>query len=261
MPRLTVELIERVAGYLNPLGDREFMARGLKIPVIENMGILQDDYDCIDLSENEIRRLGDFPPMKRLTSLVLANNSIDRISGDVGRTLSNLKALVLTNNRIGNLGEVEQLTQLTNLEALSMIGNPVSRNAEYRAYVVYRMPWVKFVDFRRVSETERKEAAALFATDSGKALETAILEGRIVEAESTAAGETETRMKANMLTDAQKAVVRRAIQSAASREAVDDIEQMLKAGTFPFDSYATEDLHDSQEGDVTDMGGHIMAVE
>jgi hypothetical protein len=29
--------------------------RGFKIPAIENMGVLQDSYDTIDLSDNEIR--------------------------------------------------------------------------------------------------------------------------------------------------------------------------------------------------------------
>lgn len=31
---------------------------------IENLGILQDGYDCVDLSDNSIIILGNFPEMK-----------------------------------------------------------------------------------------------------------------------------------------------------------------------------------------------------
>jgi len=62
----------------------------------------------------------------RLTTLLLSNNTITRISNDIGNQLKNLKALILTNNRIVNLAEVGYLSGLTNLEHLSLLDNPVT---------------------------------------------------------------------------------------------------------------------------------------
>jgi len=69
---------------------------GYKIPVIENLGAtlvgfkifndfyavvtyfqyLQDQFDTIDFSDNDIRKLDGFPLLKRIKSLLLNNNRI-----------------------------------------------------------------------------------------------------------------------------------------------------------------------------------------
>lgn len=38
--------------------------------VIENLGATGDHFECIDLSDNEIIKLNNFPPLSRLNSLV-----------------------------------------------------------------------------------------------------------------------------------------------------------------------------------------------
>lgn len=49
---------------------------GYKIPVLENLGATLDQFDTIDLSDNEIRKLDGFPLLKRLKTLLLNNNRI-----------------------------------------------------------------------------------------------------------------------------------------------------------------------------------------
>lgn len=49
---------------------------GYKIPVIENMGATLDQFDTIDFSDNDIRKLDGFPLLKRLKCLLLNNNRI-----------------------------------------------------------------------------------------------------------------------------------------------------------------------------------------
>ncbi len=49
---------QRASTRLNPLQDRELDLRGYKIPMIENLGVAQDQFDAIDFSDNEIRALG-----------------------------------------------------------------------------------------------------------------------------------------------------------------------------------------------------------
>ena len=49
---------------------------GYKIPVIENLSVLYDQFDTIDFCDNDIRKLDGFPVMKRLKSILLNNNRI-----------------------------------------------------------------------------------------------------------------------------------------------------------------------------------------
>ena len=98
--RLTIDLLRYVAGHINAVRQREICLRGYQIPAIENLGILQDAYDCIDLSDNSIIILGNFPEMKRLISLLLHNNKIKEISKGLGKFAPNLENLMLSNNKI-----------------------------------------------------------------------------------------------------------------------------------------------------------------
>ena len=52
--RFTADLAVHAAQRMNPLGEREVILRGYKIAVIENTGTLKDQFDVIDLSDNEI---------------------------------------------------------------------------------------------------------------------------------------------------------------------------------------------------------------
>jgi U2 small nuclear ribonucleoprotein A' len=58
-----------------------------------------------------------------------------------------------------------------------MVDNPVASSAQYRAYTLHRLPKLKFLDFRRVTASERETSSALFKTEAGRALEASIKEG------------------------------------------------------------------------------------
>lgn len=49
---------------------------GYKIPQIENMGATLDQFDTIDFSDNDLRRLEGFPFLPRMKCLLLNNNRI-----------------------------------------------------------------------------------------------------------------------------------------------------------------------------------------
>ncbi|XP_036211701.1 U2 small nuclear ribonucleoprotein A'-like isoform X2 [Myotis myotis] len=76
MVKLTAELMEQAAQYTNAVRDRELDLRGYKIPVIENLGATLDQFDAIDFSDNEIRKLDGFPLLRRLKALLVNNNRI-----------------------------------------------------------------------------------------------------------------------------------------------------------------------------------------
>lgn len=52
------------------------VAAGNKIGAIENLGATLDQFDAIDFSDNDIRKLDGFPLLKRLKTVYLSNNRI-----------------------------------------------------------------------------------------------------------------------------------------------------------------------------------------
>lgn len=112
--------------------------------------LLQDQFDTIDLSDNEIPKLDNFPRMRRLKTLMLSNNFISRIGTDLGDKLPALESLILTGNKISSLSELDHLSSLTQLTHLSLLDNPVVKQPHYRLYVLSKLPNLKTLDFRKV---------------------------------------------------------------------------------------------------------------
>lgn len=156
---------------INPVRDRELGLRGYKIPVIENLGATLDQFDSIDLSDNDIRKLDGFPLLKRLKCLLLNNNRVCRIAENLQEALPALETLILTNNQIQNLGDLDPLATVKSLTYLSLIKNPVTVKRHYRLYLVHRLPQLRVLDFRRIRQKERAEAQQLFKGKKGKQLE------------------------------------------------------------------------------------------
>lgn len=61
---------------------------GNKISSIENTGATENQFDCIDLSDNDVVRLEGFSRLPRLRTLLLNNNRIARIGEGLGGTPS-----------------------------------------------------------------------------------------------------------------------------------------------------------------------------
>lgn len=229
--RLTSEILLRADSYLNTLKEREINLRGLKIPAIENIGILQDQFDIIELSDNEIKKLDNFPRMKRLNTILISNNYISRV-GKIGENLSGLTVLILTNNKITNLSEIDNISSIKNLEHLSLLDNPIAQKINYRLYVIYRNSNLKTLDYTKVQQKEKDAAKEYFTSVIGKAMISAITQ----EASNVEQNGDVSKIKATsvVLTDFQKAQIRTAIEAATTREAIDTIERQLKSGTFVF---------------------------
>lgn len=182
----------------------------------------------IDFSDNEIKKLDNFPSMRRLNAIIMNNNYVSRIAANLGETLPNVSTLILTNNRIQNLSEIDSIATLKKLEILSLLENTVGTKTNYRLYTIYRIPSLKWLDYRKVTKTEREDAARYFKSVQGKSfLATIELEGRTI-AETGSAGARNGANTATQLTDAQKAKVKAAIEKATTKEEIDHIERLLK---------------------------------
>ena len=100
----------------------------------------------------------------------------------MARSLPALSTLVLTQNQVAELGDLEALKGMGRLVHLSLLGNPVQnkevcvclcedmdggmadRWQNYRYYVLYLAPSIRFLDFQKVKDAERTKARELFGT-------------------------------------------------------------------------------------------------
>ena len=125
--KLTPELLTATESYLNPLQDRELELRGHKIPTIENLGVTRDQLDTLDLTDNDLLSLSNFPHLDRLAHLLLSNNLISRIDPRLAFALPRLTSLTLTNNNIASFDQIKALGKFPLLQSLTLIGNPIAR--------------------------------------------------------------------------------------------------------------------------------------
>jgi len=274
MPRLTADLVKAAPSHINPLKEREICFRGYKIPQIENLGVTEDQYDCMDFSDNELLLLDGFPLLKRLSTLILNNNRIVRIGANLETFLPKLEALVLPGNKLAALKDIDPLATLPRLDRLVLMNNPLTKLKNYRLYIIHRLPRVKLLDYRKVKPKERTEAAQIFgpsvdAADKKKMAKLAkdkekekeATYGKSDASSSSAAAPaktftpgvdagvaftsttvtTVTKTTATVsagavaLTAAQRAKIMEKIQSASTMAEIAALESMLKTGKVPAD--------------------------
>ncbi|XP_069567561.1 U2 small nuclear ribonucleoprotein A' [Brachyistius frenatus] len=230
MVKLSAELIEQAAQYTNPVRDRELDLRGYKIPVLENLGATLDQFDTIDFSDNEVRKLDGFPLLKRLKTLLMNNNRICRIGENLEQSLTCLTELVLTNNNIQDLGDLDPLATVKSLNLLSLLRNPVTNKKHYRLYVINKIPQIRVLDFQKVKLKERQEAEKMFKGKRGAQLAKDIAKrtktftpGVPAQPEKKKAGPSQADVEA----------IKNAIANASSLAEVERLKGMLQAGQIP----------------------------
>jgi len=217
--RITIDILHHGVACITPAQEREYRLRGLRIPVIENLGIIGDAYEALNLSNNSIATLGGFPRLEMVQSLILNNNQIKRIQRGLGTFLPNLKNLILVNNTISSLLNLEPLGDLPKLERLALVGNPVTKEQGYRLYVINKCPKVRVLDFSKVTLAERTEARRIY--------------GGAEEDQPNEFVVGEKKGDFTVMTDEQRNRIMEVIKITKSMEEVDKLEQMLQTGKIP----------------------------
>jgi hypothetical protein len=103
--------------------------------------------------------LGNFPLMRRLRTLLLANNRVAAVSPALHLSTPALRTLVLTNNALAELGDLEPLAGLRALEFVVLLGNAVRDQKWYREWLAWRVPSLRVLDFQRVRDKVRPAPA------------------------------------------------------------------------------------------------------
>uniref|UniRef100_A0ACD5X431 Uncharacterized protein n=1 Tax=Avena sativa TaxID=4498 RepID=A0ACD5X431_AVESA len=162
MARIDAHLIRKGARVLNARKGRLLDLRGNRIAEIENLGATEDQFDMINLSDNEIVKLENFPHMNRLGTLLIKNNMITHINPTLGEFLPKIHTLVLTKNCLTTLAEIDPLASLPSLKVLSLLDNTVTKLTDYRLYVVHTLKHLTLLDFMKVKREERIAATNKF---------------------------------------------------------------------------------------------------
>ncbi|XP_009287757.1 PREDICTED: U2 small nuclear ribonucleoprotein A', partial [Aptenodytes forsteri] len=227
---------------------------GYKIPVIENLGATLDQFDAIDFSDNEIRKLDGFPLLRRLKTLLMNNNRICRIGESLEQALPSLTELILTNNNIAELGELDPLSTIKSLTYLSILRNPVTNKKHYRLYVIHKVPQVRVLDFQKVKLKERQEAEKMFKGKRGAQLAKDI--ARRTKTFNPGAGLPTDKKKAGPSPGDVEAI-KTAIANATTLAEVERLKGLLQAGQIPGrerKSGPSEDAEEEMEEDTVPNG-------
>lgn len=269
MVRLTADLIWKSPHFFNALRERELDLRGNKIAVIENLGATEDQFDTIDLSDNEIVKLENFPHLNRLGTLLLNNNRITRINPNLGEFLPKLHSLVLTNNRLVNLVEIDPLASLPKLQYLSLMDNNITKKPNYRLYVIHKLKALRLLDFKKVKQKERIEAASLFASEEAEE------EAKKESVKTFVPGEVPSVPEESKEEEPSKPVgptpeqiiaIKAAIVNSQTLEEVARLEKALKSGQVPADlnignTNATMNNENSRDDMVTDASKDATSTQ
>lgn len=245
--RLTLDLLQQAAQTLNPANQRQIQLRGCKIPNIENLGGTNDAYECLDLCDNDLIKLSNFPPLKRLHTLLLMNNRISRIAEDCFEPLPNLKSVTLTGNKLEKLVDLEPLVNCQTLERLSLLENPVTKVKHYRPYMIHKCSkTLRILDFNRIKDKERKAAALLFSGERGKRLIEEIAPAREKGKEPG-----EKKVEAAKTGPSPEVIerIKKAIAEAETIEEVTRLERALKSGVLPDELKGDKDSKDKMKVD------------
>jgi len=236
MVKLTAQLIADSPQYTNPLRDREIDLRGYKLSVIENLGATLDQFDCIDLSDNDIKKMENFPLLRRLRMLILNNNRICRFEEKLEECLPQLDTLVLTNNNLQELTDIEPLKTIKSLTNISFFRNPITTKPNYRYFVIHCLPQVRVLDFQRIKLKERQAAQKLFSGQKGELLKKDIAAKRsktfeVKEVKKTASTQEDKEFIQEKYKDQE--AIKNAIANATTLEEVRKLELLLQQGHIP----------------------------
>lgn len=239
--RLTAQVINDAPVVKDPEGSITLRLRGLNIPYIENLGVTRDMFAVIDLVDNEIIDIKNIPRLPQLQCLLLARNSIISISQrDLGANVSNLESVSLAHNKIRNFNGIKGLVGCARLREVSLLANPITERTNYRVQMVWLIPSLRVLDFKKVKADERLRGIELFGTkespsELGHSLLQTVFED--LDADSAAAnlerkvlGQEEREMKVvvQRLSDDERVKLIKQLNSASTLEEIQKVEAALK---------------------------------
>lgn len=121
------------------------------IDEITNLGHLVN-LRWLDLSFNKISKISGLEALLKLEDLSLYSNRITLIENL--EQCQNLQCLSLGNNSIESLDQILKFRQLKSLRMLTLKGNPISEEQDYKTFVLGYVDGLKYLDYALVDPAE-----------------------------------------------------------------------------------------------------------
>lgn len=203
--------------------------RDLTIPLVENVETLPDIFETLDLTNNEIITLGNFPLLMRTHTVLMARNKVSFIQRNLDSQIPMVKTLSLVNNSLADYATLETLSCLRHLENLYITGNPVMLMEHTREFVIWCLPQLRVLNFERVKQSERLRARELFGDlDEPTALAHKLRNaGKRNTLKEDSDGITHVLKK---LSDEEKEQLKQQLKLATSLKEIERIEDALRNG-------------------------------
>lgn len=199
--------------------------------MIENLGVTEDLYESIDFCDNQILKLENFPILKRLTAILISGNKIIKVAPGLGKSLPNLRVLLLENNQIKTMNDLEALSELGgSLTHLSIANNPIEDEvSNLRPLLFALLPKLSLLDFCKISPADKI---------TGKKLRDRLLAGEslasLVIPKSAVAPVVLKKSSGKVkLTSSQKKSLLVRIDAAKTVEEMEMLEGILLNGVVP----------------------------
>ncbi|KAG7661695.1 LEA1 [[Candida] subhashii] len=235
--RLTPQVINDAPIILNPEKKLTLQLRDLQIPYIENLSITQDKFQVIDLTNNELIELSDIPNgFINLETLLLGNNNITHIDDERFPTDNYIKSISLINNNISRFQRTFSM-KFKHLENLILIGNPITKVENYRLFMIWLIPSLKVLDFKKIKPGERQKAKELFGDDNTvyNELATSLIEKSITKEKNgleSSSKDKQLNTVIHKLTKQEREELLNKLKTATTIEEIERIETALKTGSI-----------------------------
>jgi len=131
---------------------------GNKITKIENISHL-NQLRILNLAGNELTTVRNLTGLDMLQELNLRRNYIEVVH-DVG-TLQSLRRLFLSFNEIKRYEDISCLSQCSSLIELSLDGNPISLEVNYKQIILQNVLSISQLDMKRLTDEERRIAVVM----------------------------------------------------------------------------------------------------
>lgn len=132
----------------------------MALPVLSKTDI----YECLDLTNNDLIVVPQFSNSHRLKTLLLGRNQVSLLEENFASQLFQLETISLIDNFIRLPRQIDNLRSCRSLRNLFLVGNPITELPHYRLWCISRIPGLKILDFQKIKDKERKEAAEVFGS-------------------------------------------------------------------------------------------------
>ena len=242
MVKITADLMSRSSQFLNPIKEFQIDLRGYKILEIENLTATNDQFGCIDLTDNAITHVNQFPKLIRLRSILLINNRINKIEPNFAMNCPYFENLILSNNKISNISEIDNIASCKTLIRLSLLDNLVTKIKYYRQYVIYKMPNLRVLDFQKVKKKERLAANEFFSSKEGQLLIDDLVTKKFKSEDNL---EYFKALQSDYQDENKKRQILSLINEAKDMDQIKKIEKALQLGTLEKEFLQKEEDNDN----------------